>query len=131
MMERTVVEVPGISASIRKAGVPLSPVIKANGFVFVSGMPPIDPKTGAFAKGDIASQTEISLQALRHALEAAGSSIDKVCKVTVYASNAAHFRTINEVYARTFAQAAPARTFVAVGSWPMEFDIEIECIALA
>ena len=130
-MDRTVVEVPVISASIRKAGVPLSPVIKANGFVFVSGLPPIDLKTGAFGKGDIASQTEMSLKALKHALEAAGSSVDKVCKVTVYVSNAAHFRTINEVYARTFSAAPPARTFVAVGSWPLDFDIEIECIALA
>jgi 2-iminobutanoate/2-iminopropanoate deaminase len=130
-MDRTVVEVPVISASIRKAGVPLSPVIKANGFVFVSGLPPIDLQTGAFGKGDIASQTEMSLKALKHALEAAGSSVDKVCKVTVYVSNAAHFRTINEVYARTFSAAPPARTFVAVGSWPLDFDIEIECIALA
>ena len=130
-MDRTVVEVPVISDSIRKAGVPLSPVIKANGFVFVSGLPPIDLQTGAFRKGDIASQTELSLKAVKHALEAAGSSIDKVCKVTVYASNAAHFRTINEVYARTFSTAPPARTFVAVGSWPLDFDIEIECIALA
>ena len=130
-MDRTVVEVPGISEGIRKAGVPLSPVIKANGFVFVSGMPPMDPKTGAFIKGDIAAQTEMSLRAVKHALEAAGSSIEKVCKVTIYASNAAHYRTINEVYGRTFAKAPPARTFVAVGSWPLDFDIEIEAIALA
>jgi 2-iminobutanoate/2-iminopropanoate deaminase len=130
-MDRTVVEIPGISDAIRKAGVPLSPVIKANGFVFVSGLPPMDLKTGAFANGDIASQTELSLKAVKHALECAGSSLDKVCKVTVYASNAAHFRTINEVYARYFAKAPPARTFVAVGSWPLAFDIEIECIALA
>ena len=130
-MDRTVIEVPGISEAIRKAGVPLSPVIKANGFVFVSGLPPMNLATGAFAKGDIAAQTELSLKAVQHALEAAGSAIDKVCKVTVYASNAAHFRTINEVYARTFRTAPPARTFVAVGSWPLDFDIEIECIALA
>jgi 2-iminobutanoate/2-iminopropanoate deaminase len=130
-MDRTVVEVPVISDAIRRAGAPLSPVIKANGFVFVSGLPPIDLATGAFAKGDIATQTELSLAAVRRALEAAGSAVEKVCKVTVYASNAAHFHTINEVYARTFRTAPPARTFVAVGSWPLDFDIEIECIALA
>jgi 2-iminobutanoate/2-iminopropanoate deaminase len=130
-MDRTVVEVPVISDAIRRAGAPLSPVIKANGFVFVSGLPPIDLATGAFAKGDIATQTELSLAAVRRALEAAGSAVEKVCKVTVYTSNAAHFHTINEVYARTFRTAPPARTFVAVGSWPLDFDIEIECIALA
>ncbi len=130
-MDRTVVEVPVISDAIRKLGVPLSPVIKANGMVFVSGLPPIDLETGRVGKGDIATQTELSLKAVKQALEAAGSSLEKVCKVTVYVSNAAYFGTVNAVYARYFAAAPPARTFVAVGSWPMEFDIEIECIAVA
>jgi len=130
-MDRSVIEVPGISDGIRKAGVPLSAAIKANGFVFVSGMAPMDPETGGFVKGDIARQTEASLAAMKRALEAAGSSLDKVCKVTIYAANAAHYRTINEVYARSFKTAPPARTFVTVGSWPMDFDIEIECVALA
>ena len=57
--------------------------------------------------------------------------MDKVLKVTVYASNSAYFSTINKVYARYFSDDPPARTFVTVGSWPMEFDIEIECVALA
>jgi len=130
-MEKSVVEVPGISDGIRKVGVPLSAAIKANGFVFVSGMAPIDPATGGFVKGDIATQTKASLEAVKRALEAAGSSLEKVCKVTVYAVNAAHYRTINEVYARYFPKAPPARTFVTVGSWPLDFDIEIECVALA
>ena len=88
-MDRTVVEIPGLSESIRKSGVPLSPVVKANGFVFVSGLPPIDLKTGAFVKGDIATQTDTCLKALKHALEGAGSSLAKVCKVTAYCANAA------------------------------------------
>ena len=130
-MDRKVVEVPGISEGVRKVGAPLSPVIKANGFVFVSGLPPMDLKTGAIVKGDIATQTDASLKAVKHALESAGSSLAKVCKVTVYVTNAAHFKTINEVYARFFPEGPPARTFVTVGSWPLDFDIEIECIALA
>ena len=129
-MDRTVVEVPVISDAIRKLGVPLSPVIKANGMVFVSGLPPIDLETGRVGKGDIATQTELSLKAVKQALESAGSSLEKVCKVTVYVSNAAYFGTGNAVYGRYFAASPPARTFVAVGSWPMEFDIEIECIAV-
>lgn len=130
-MDRAVVEVPVVSETIRKTGVPLSPVIKANGFVFVSGLPPIELETGQLGKGDIATQTELSLKAVKDALESAGSSLEKVCKVTIHASNAAHFRTINEVYARYFSAAPPARTFVAVGSRPLGFDIEIERIALA
>jgi reactive intermediate/imine deaminase len=99
--------------------------------VFVSGLPPFDRKTGAMVKGDIGAQTEASLENVKAALEAAGSSLEKVVKVTIYIANAAWFPTVNAVYARYFPNDPPARTFVAVGSWPLEFDIEVECIAVA
>ena len=73
----------------------------------------------------------ILILALKHALEAAGSSLDKLVKTTIYCSNAGFFPTVNRVYAKYFSNKPPARTFVAVGSWPLEFDIEIECIAVA
>jgi reactive intermediate/imine deaminase len=130
-MEKEVIEIPVISDSIRKIGVPLSPVTRGNGLVFVSGLPPIDLKTGKVIRGDIEAQTEASLEAVKHSLEAAGSSMEKVLKATVFIANAAYFPSVNRVYARYFPDKPPARTFVAVGSWPLEFDIEIECIALA
>ena len=130
-MDKEVVEVPVVSETLRKVGVPLSPVIRANGFVFVSGLPPFDLNTGKIVGGDMEAQTTATLEALKHALESAGSSLDKVVKTTVYVSNAAYFPTVNRIYARYFPDQPPARTFVAVGSWPLEFDIEIECIALA
>jgi 2-iminobutanoate/2-iminopropanoate deaminase len=130
-MTKETFHVPGISEAIAGAGVPLSAVVKGAGLVFVSGMPPIDTKNRRLVNGDIGKQTEVCLDNVKAALEAAGSSMDKVLKVTVYASNAAYFSTINKVYARYFSDAPPARTFVTVGSWPMEFDIEIECVALA
>ncbi len=130
-MGKEIVEVPVVSDTVRKVGVPLSPVVRANGFVFVSGLPGIDLATGKVVDGDIEEQTEASLAALKHALEAAASSLDKLVKATVYVSNAAHFAKLNRVYARHFPDRPPARTFVAVGSWRLEFDIEIECIALA
>ena len=125
------IHVPGISEVIAGAGVPLSAVVKGAGLVFVSGMPPIDAKNKRLVNGDIGKQTEVCLDNVKAALEAAGSSMDKVLKVTVYASNSAYFSTINKVYALYFSDDPPARTFVTVGSWPMEFDIEIECVALA
>ena len=76
------------------------------------------------------AQTTAALEALKHALKSAGSSLDKVVKTTVYVSNAAYFPTVSRIYARYFPDKPPTRTFVAVGSWPLEFDIEIECIAL-
>ncbi len=130
-MPKEIVKLSPVSEMLAKGKIPLSPAVKANGFVFVSGLPPFDRKTGALVKGDIAVQTEASLENVKAALEAAGSSLDKVVKATVYISNAAHFPTVNAIYARYFPHDPPARTFVAVGSWPLEFDIEIECIALA
>ena len=130
-MLKEVIQVPVVSEMLAKAGIPLSPAVKAGGFVFVSGAPPIDLKTGAIVPGDIVTQTEASLENLKATLEAAGSSLDKVVKVTIFAANSAYYGTINKVYARYFPKDPPARTFVTVASWPMEFDIEIECTALA
>ena len=130
-MMKEIVEIPVLSESLRRLGVPLSAVTRANGFLFVSGTPPLDTTTGALVRGDIETQTEASLKALKHCLESAGSSLEKVVMVRVYASNAGFFPSINRVYSRFFSTNPPSRTFVPVGSWPMEFDIEIECVALA
>lgn len=129
--ERQVIEVPVLSEAIRKTGVPLSPVIRANGFVFVSGLPGLDLETGKLAGGGIEAQTEASLRAVKRALESAGSSLEKVMKVTIYVSDVASYRAVNRIYARYFPSQPPARTFVAVAALPMNFDVEIECIAVA
>jgi enamine deaminase RidA (YjgF/YER057c/UK114 family) len=87
-MSKQTIEVPVLSQGVRDVGVPLSLVTKANGFVFVSGTPPFDLETGKFVRGDIEVQTEASLKAVQHCLESAGTSLDKVVMVRVYASNA-------------------------------------------
>ncbi len=130
-MVKETIEVPVLSEAVRKIGVPLSLVTRANGFVFVSGTPPLDVATGQLVKGDIEAQTEASLRALRHCLESAGTSLENVVMVRIYAANAGFYGAINRVYARHFPEAPPSRTFVPVASWPMEFDIEIECVAVA
>jgi reactive intermediate/imine deaminase len=130
-MDKEIIEIPVLSDVLRKLGIPLSPVVRANGLLFVSGLPPFDPVTGQLVKGDVEVQTEAVLRALKHTLESAGSSLEKVVKTTAFVSNAGCFPTFNRVYARYFPDRHPARTFVAVGSWPLEFDIEVERIALA
>jgi reactive intermediate/imine deaminase len=130
-VKKEIIEVPVLSAAVRALGVPLSLVTKGAGLVFVSGTPPLDLSTGKLVKGDIEVQTEASLKALRHCLEAAGSSLDNVLMVRIYAANAGFYNAINRVYARHFPENPPSRTFVPVASWPMEFDIEIECVAVA
>jgi enamine deaminase RidA (YjgF/YER057c/UK114 family) len=129
-MKKEIVEVPVLSAAVRAMGVPLSLVTRGGGLVFVSGTPPLDIATGKLVKGDIEAQTEASLIALNHCLQAAGATLEDVLMVRIYAVNAGFYGTINRVYARHFPESPPARTFVTVASWPLEFDIEIECVAL-
>lgn len=129
-MTKETVHVPVLSEALVKHKVPLSLAVKANGFVFCSGVPPMDPKTGEIVKGDITVQTIAVLDSMKVVLEAAGSSLDRVVKATIYIANSAYFPTVNDIYRRYFPNDPPARTFATVGSWPWEFDIEIECIAL-
>ncbi len=119
-----------LSDALDAARVPLSAVVKANGFVFVSGQPPLDSATGELVRGDIRTQTRYVLDNVKLCLETAGSSLDKVVKCNVYVTNIAYYDAVNEIYAEYFPSEPPARTFAAVASWPWEFDIEIECIAL-
>lgn len=129
-MKKEIVEVPVLSAAVRAMGVPLSLVTKGAGLVFVSGTPPLDITTGKLVRGDIETQTEVSLVAMKHCLAAAGASPDNILMVRIYAANAGFYGAINRVYAKNFPENPPARTFVPVASWPMEFDLEIECVAV-
>jgi 2-iminobutanoate/2-iminopropanoate deaminase len=120
-----------ISDVINASKAPISAVTKGGGLVFVSGLPPFDLDTGQLVRGDIRVQTRQCLENLKAALEVAGSSLEKVLKVTVLASNCAYWDDINAIYAQYFVQEPPARTFVTVGSWAQPFDIEMEAVALA
>ena len=128
-MSKIIPEVPMISDALRKAGVPLSPVVRCGDTVYVSGIPPLDAQTGKVEICDIRVQTALVLNNVKACLEAAGSSLDKVVKCTVYCANAAYYDEVNAVYGTYFATNPPARTFVTVASWPWPFDIEIDCVA--
>ena len=76
-------------------------------------------------------QVEIVIEQMRTCLEAAGSSLAKVIKCTLYSIDPAHFATIDAVYARYFQESPPARSFVFVSGWHGPFDVEIDGIAMA
>lgn len=130
-MKKQTFQLGRISDVINAKRAPISAVTKGGGLVFVSGLPPFDLATGELVRGDIRVQTRQCLENLKAALEAAGSSLEKVLKVTVLASNCAYWDDINDIYRGYFSHEPPARTFITVGAWAQPFDIEFEAVALA
>ncbi|HEW92978.1 MAG TPA: RidA family protein [Thermotogaceae bacterium] len=112
-----------------KAIGPYSQGIKVGDFIFVSGQIPVDPNSGELVKGDIREKTKRVLENLKAVLESAGSSLEKVVKVTVFVKDINNFTAINEIYSEYFKEHKPARSFVEVSNLPKMVDIEIEVIA--
>ena len=110
---------------------PYSQAIKAGGFVFLSGQIAIDPATANVIQGDVAAQTERVLKNLSAILTAAGTSLDRVVKTTVFLKNMSEFAAMNEVYGRFWKSAPPARSTVEVARLPKDVLVEIDVIALA
>ena len=108
---------------------PYSPAVVENGFVFVSGQGPLDPKTGEYVKGDIKSETRQVFENIKSILEAAGTSMENVVKVNVYLRDINDFGSMNEVYKTVFTSPFPARTTIQAGALPGGIAVEIECIA--
>lgn len=108
---------------------PYSQAMAVDGWVFCSGQIPIDPVTGELVEGDIGAQTDQVLKNVTAVLEAAGGSLDRVVKTTVFLADMGDFVAMNEVYAKHFGDHRPARAAVAVRTLPKNVDVEIEAIA--
>lgn len=113
-----------------KAIGPYSQAIRANGFAFLSGQIALDPKTQQVVEGNVAAQTERVLENLKGVVEAAGSSLQRVVKTTVFLADMDDFAAMNEVYSRYFAANPPARSTVEVSRLPKNVRVEIDLIAL-
>lgn len=114
-----------------KAIGPYSQAIRANGFVFISGQVAFDPSTGQLIEGDVAKQTARVLDNLKAIAEAAGSSIDKAVKATVFLKDMNDFASMNEVYSCYFPHQPPARSTVEVARLPRDVRVEIDLVLLA
>jgi len=108
---------------------PYSQAIRSGNLIFVSGQIPLDPATGQLVEGDAAVQTERVLRNLAAILEAAGSSLARVLKTTVYLKDLGDFGKMNQVYARFLGDCPPARATVEVARLPREVLVEIDLVA--
>ena len=108
---------------------PYSQAIEVNGMVYTSGIIPVVPETGEIPEGSV-EQAKQALKNLSNLLQAAGSSMDKVVKTTVFIKEMNDFGAINEVYLTFFTDAYPARSCVEVARLPKDVMLEIEAIAI-
>lgn len=108
---------------------PYSQAVVANGLVFTAGQLALIPGTKDMAEGGIQAQTEQALKNLKAVLEAAGTSLAQVVKVTVFLQDMDDFAAMNEVYARFFDEKPPARSAVQVARLPLDALVEIEAVA--
>ena len=127
MAGKTVVRTESAPAPFQ--GAPYSQAIAAGGLVFVSGQLSLKPGDKEISAGTIEEQTEQVFANLRAILEAAGSSLDRLVKTTVFLQNLDDFQGMNSVYAKHVGEQPPARSTVEVAKLPSGALVEIEAVA--
>lgn len=108
---------------------PYSQAVQMGDFLFCSGQISIDPKTNEVFTGDIKTQTEMVMKNIEAVLTAAQMNFGNIIKTTIFITNMGDFATVNEIYAKYFKDAPPARSTVAVAALPKGVNVEIEVIA--
>ncbi len=125
-MERQIISTTDAPSAIG----PYSQAVQAGELLFVSGQIPIDPASGELVQGGVEAETRQVMNNLKAILEAAGSSLEKVVKATLFIADMNQFGTINAIYAEYFPATPPARACVEVARLPKDVQIEIEAVAL-
>jgi 2-iminobutanoate/2-iminopropanoate deaminase len=108
---------------------PYSQAVWAGDLLYCAGQIPLDPSTGNLVAGGIVEQTERVLANIKALLESQSLSFANVVKTTVFLQDMGHFAAMNEVYARSFSSAPPARSTVEVARLPKDALVEIEVVA--
>jgi 2-iminobutanoate/2-iminopropanoate deaminase len=106
-----------------------SPAVEAGGLVFVAGQVGVDPATGQRVEGDVAAQTEQTLENISTILGDVGLAWSDVAKSTIFLADIGDFATVNQIYARYAGSEPPARSTIQVGALPAGFLVEIEVVA--
>jgi len=109
---------------------PYQQAVRTGNLIFTAGQIPLDPATNALVSGPVEAQTRRVLENLKALLEAAGSSLGRVVKTTVFLRDMSDFQAMNSVYAEYFkTDTAPARSTIQVARLPKDAAVEIEAIA--
>jgi 2-iminobutanoate/2-iminopropanoate deaminase len=108
---------------------PYSQAAEANGFVFLAGQIPIDPKTDQVVTGDIEKQTVQVMENIKAVLMTSGLNFNNVVKTTIFLTNLADFNKVNAIYGKYINEMPPARSTIQVAALPKGVNVEIEMIA--
>lgn len=122
--ERKIIDTPNAPAAIG----PYAQAILYGKLLFVSGMIPIDPKTGELLTGDFEAEVMLVFENLKAVVEAGGMSLKNVLKVSVFLKDLSLFGKFNEIYGRYFGDILPARETIQVAKLPRDTSIEISAI---
>jgi 2-iminobutanoate/2-iminopropanoate deaminase len=123
-LERKTVDAAGAPAAIG----PYSHAVSSDGLLFCSGQIPLDPQTGEIVGASPAEQAGRCLENLRAVSEAAGTTLERAVRMTIYMIDLAAFAEVNEVYGSFFAEEPPARVTVGVAQLPRGAQVEIDAI---
>ena len=127
-MQRAIIQTSGAPAAIGPYSQAVA--VPAGRMIFLSGQIPLDPVTGALVAGDVAAQTEQVMKNLEAVLREAGATFGDVVRCGIFLVDLADFARVNEVYARAFPAAPPARATVQVSALPRGARVEIDAIAV-
>ena len=122
--EREIVQAPGAPAAIG----PYSHAVSAAGLLFCSGQIPLDPATGELVGETPAEQARRCLENLQAVCAAAGTTLDRAVRVTVYMTDLDAFGAVNEVYGAFFGEQPPARAAIGVAQLPKGAYVEIDAV---
>jgi 2-iminobutanoate/2-iminopropanoate deaminase len=122
--EREAIEAAGAPPAIG----PYSHAVRAGELLFCSGQIPLDPASGELVDGGVAEQTTQCLRNLAAVCDAAGTSLERAVRLTVYTTELGEFGAINAAYAEFFGDAPPARVAVGVAALPKEASVEIDAL---
>src|SRR5512136_1291652 len=122
--ERKIISTPNAPKAIG----PYAQAVRYGELLFVSGMIPIDSKTGELLTGDFDAEVSLVLENLKAVVEAGGMSLKNVLKVSVFLKDLGLFGKFNEIYGRYFGEVLPARETIQVAKLPRDASIEISVI---
>jgi 2-iminobutanoate/2-iminopropanoate deaminase len=107
---------------------PYAHAVRTGDLLFCSGQIPLDPRTGELVGGTVADQTGRCLENLAAVCQAAGATLGDAVRLTVYTTEMASFKAINEVYESFFESDPPARVAIGVAELPMGAKVEIDAV---